>query len=409
MLYFPRHRLRPHLTPDQHAYFHVVSRVVDRRYIFGDSQKAKFLEYMRRYELFCKVQVLGYCLMDDHFHIIVDVPGRPAERPSQEALLHHVKETLGQTIHDQYQDRIDFWSQQLLIGEQRELPEGRGDGLESPLDAIIPQMSDLAAYAHAQLEKVSRDIWRRMYDVSQFIFSLKQQFSHWYNKQSNRVGTLWEERFRATLIQPGAAVAEVVAYVDLNPVRAGLVGDAKDYPWSQIGAAVGGDARARHAIMLLSEKPGWLERGEVNSAVSSHLSGVLPVSRMEMPLLLMCLLLERRGGQRGRGPDDLDPQGYLLPNPNPASVSYVTGPLRSFVRGGAIGDSAYLEDLFKANRDQFGPKRRSAARGISFELPDQEQKEGEELVVPPHKNTLRIPGIKALRSFRKKRNNRDAS
>ena len=67
----------------------------------------------------------------------------------------------------------------------------------------------------------------RMGDVSEFMKELKQRFSKWFNKERNRFGTLWAERFKSVLVedQPGA-VQVVAAYVDLNPVRAGLVTDA---------------------------------------------------------------------------------------------------------------------------------------------------------------------------------------
>ncbi len=372
MLYLPRHRLRPDLTPDEHAYFHVVSRIVDRRYIFGDTQKSQFLDYLRRYERFCRVQVVGYCLMDDHFHLVVSVPGRPFARPSQQDLLIHVRQTLGQAIHDQYQDRIDFWTHQIQIAAERDRAVAH---VTSPLDDILPQTSDLAAYAQAQLEKVSSDIWRRMYDLSQFVFSLKQQFSHWYNKQTNRVGTLWEERFRATLVQPGPAVAEVVAYIDLNPVRAGLVSDPKDYPWSQYGAVMKGDLAALQAITSLSEKPGWLGSSSASgSSVRDDLGGPLPVGRLELPLLLMRILLARRsGGDCEEEARRLAAQGYRFPARKAQEVSYVTGPIRSFVRGLALGDAAYLNGVFERNRDQFGPRRRQGAKRILLEnLPEVE-------------------------------------
>ncbi len=398
MLYFPRHRLRPELAPDQEAYFHVVSRVVDRRNIFGPPQKAKFLEYMRRYESFCRVRIVGYCLMDDHFHLVIGVPGRPTQRPSQQELLDHVRNSLGQTIHDQYQDRVDFWTQQLKIGIERDQKDFSKEQMESPLDEILPSKSDLKTYAKAQLEKISCDIWKRMYDVSQFVFSLKQQFSHWYNKESGRVGTLWEERFRSTLLQPGPAVAEMVAYIDLNPVRAGLVTDAKEFAWSQYGAAAAGDHLSSQAIAYLTQKPDWIEK----PATADNMHGTLPVPQLELPMLLMRLLLERRG-LRSAAPGRLQ-LGYQIPARGPESISYVTGPIRSFVRGQAIGDSAYLEGLFASNRELFGPTRRSAARRIILPTPVEEEEIGgtqAELDRPKGRGLARdLLGLKALRTTR---------
>ncbi len=53
---------------------------------------------------------------------------------------------------------------------------------------------------------------------------LKQRFSRWYNRQTGRFGTLWAERFKSVLVEDHPANVETLAaYIDLNPVRAGLV------------------------------------------------------------------------------------------------------------------------------------------------------------------------------------------
>ncbi|TXH05537.1 MAG: transposase [Nevskiaceae bacterium] len=53
-----------------------------------------------------------------------------------------------------------------------------------------------------------------------------------YNRRHGRRGALWEGRYRATLLQPERYLLPCMAYIDLNPVRAGLVARAADYPWS---------------------------------------------------------------------------------------------------------------------------------------------------------------------------------
>lgn len=63
-----------------------------------------------------------------------------------------------------------------------------------------------------------------------------------FNHRSQRSGTLWEGRYRCALLQPEAFLLAVMAYLDLNPVRAGLAQAPADYPWSShrhcIGQAV---------------------------------------------------------------------------------------------------------------------------------------------------------------------------
>ena len=53
-----------------------------------------------------------------------------------------------------------------------------------------------------------------------------------FNKRHGRSGTLWEGRYRSTLIQTDRYLLACMAYIDLNPVRAGMVAQAADYPWS---------------------------------------------------------------------------------------------------------------------------------------------------------------------------------
>lgn len=79
-------RLKIH--PDQPiGFYHCLSRVVDRRFVLGDLEKAKFVDFMREYEAFCGVEVLSYCVLSNHFHILLAVPKRPTQVPSEEELL----------------------------------------------------------------------------------------------------------------------------------------------------------------------------------------------------------------------------------------------------------------------------------------------------------------------------------
>jgi len=82
---------------------------------------------------------------------------------------------------------------------------------------------------------------------------LKQRFSQWFNTIHSRKGTLWEERFRSVLVEGGEALRTVSLYVDLNPVRAGIVKDPKDYRWSSYGEAVAGVRRAVEGLCAIIE------------------------------------------------------------------------------------------------------------------------------------------------------------
>ena len=59
-----------------------------------------------------------------------------------------------------------------------------------------------------------------------------RSYVRYFNQTQDRSGTLWEGRYRSTVIQADRYLLPCMAYIDLNPVRAGLVNQAKDYPWS---------------------------------------------------------------------------------------------------------------------------------------------------------------------------------
>ena len=59
-----------------------------------------------------------------------------------------------------------------------------------------------------------------------------RSYVRYFNDRHGRSGTLWEGRYRSTLIQTERYLLTCMAYIDLNPVRAGLVIDPRDFAWS---------------------------------------------------------------------------------------------------------------------------------------------------------------------------------
>lgn len=80
-----------------------------------------------------------------------------------------------------------------------------------------------------------------MVDVSELVKTVKQRFSMGYNHKEGRRGTLWEERFKSVIVEDSRLALQAMgAYIDLNPARAGIVDDPKDYCWSGYGEALAG-------------------------------------------------------------------------------------------------------------------------------------------------------------------------
>ena len=68
--------------------------------------------------------------------------------------------------------------------------------------------------------------------ISQMMQSLGRRYVQYFNFAYRRSGTLWEGRFKSCLVQAERYLLEVYRYIELNPVRAGMVADPGEYSWS---------------------------------------------------------------------------------------------------------------------------------------------------------------------------------
>lgn len=216
-------RTRRHCLVDKTRpqFFHVVSRVVDRRRIFGDVEKEYFRKWMRKLAGFTGVEVVAYCVMGNHFHLLLHVPTLPP------------LESLGE---DEVWKRLEYIHPRNHLEEMKaEIAAFREAGRSAEVSAFFQYQRS------------------RMYDLSKYVRELKIRFSKWYNQRHERHGTLWEERFRATLVEGSRHCLMVVgSYIELNPVRAGMVSDPKDYRWCSFAEAAGGSEEARKGIQRLT-------------------------------------------------------------------------------------------------------------------------------------------------------------
>ena len=75
--------------------------------------------------------------------------------------------------------------------------------------------------------------------LPQMMQAVGRRYVRLFNDAHARTGTLWEGRYKSTLIQTDRYLLACMAYIDLNPVRAGLAAQAPDYPWSSYGHYAG--------------------------------------------------------------------------------------------------------------------------------------------------------------------------
>ena len=204
------------IKADGAAYYHVVSRVANKAFLFGDAKrKGRILDFLRRSAEFSGVDVVTYALMDNHIHLCVRVPERSAAGAGE------VVRRVG-----------------VLYGARRR------EALERDL-AVLRREGRLD-----EAEDVLERFRRRMGDLSEFMKTFKQRVSQWYNGEAGHEGTLWEGRFKSVLIEGGEYLRAVVNYIHMNPVRAKIVPRAAQYVWSALGAASSGDAFALKGLSL---------------------------------------------------------------------------------------------------------------------------------------------------------------
>ncbi|WP_457756218.1 transposase, partial [Thermodesulfatator indicus] len=84
-------------------------------------------------------------------------------------------------------------------------------------------------------EEVLKKWRKRLGNLSRYVQDIKQRFSRWYNKRVDRKGYFWADRFKSVIIETGEALLNCLAYIELNPVRAGIVEKPENYRWCSLG------------------------------------------------------------------------------------------------------------------------------------------------------------------------------
>jgi putative transposase len=92
--------------------------------------------------------------------------------------------------------------------------------------------------------------------IPQMMQAVGRRYVRYFNQRQGRTGTLWEGRYKSTLIQAERYLLACMVYIDLNPVRAGMVADPGDYPWSSHAHYLG-----RRSDRLITPHPLFWELG----------------------------------------------------------------------------------------------------------------------------------------------------
>ena len=171
------------IIADEKAIYHVMSRTALEGFPLKDVEKDFLLDLIRRLSKLYLVEILGFCIMGNHFHLLVKM----------------------------FPD-FDFTDEDII----KRYAEFYGDE---------------EAFAEGQLP-----YWRqKLSNLSEFIREIKVGFARYYNRRHHRRGYFWGDRFKSVIVENGETLINCMAYIDLNPLRAGLVDRPEQYRWNSLG------------------------------------------------------------------------------------------------------------------------------------------------------------------------------
>jgi REP element-mobilizing transposase RayT len=168
---------------DETTVYHVMSRTALDGFPLGDLEKDFMLDLIRKYSALYRVDILGFCLMGNHFHLLVKM--FPEYKFTDE------------DIKKRYED---------FYGVGR-------------------------AFAFGQVPYLRK----KLSNISEFVREIKVGFARYYNRRHNRRGYFWGGRFKSVIVDKGETPVNCLAYIDLNPLRAGIVSRPEDYRWNSLG------------------------------------------------------------------------------------------------------------------------------------------------------------------------------
>jgi REP element-mobilizing transposase RayT len=197
---YPRSQL---VSDEEPGFFHCVSRCVRRAFLCGfDSATGKDFEHRRGWiesrifklaECFA-VSVYAYAVMSNHFHIVLRAdPTAPWD-----------------------------WTDREIAERWLTLFPGSISNRDDP---ACVERATLALLGNAERLDVIR---QRLGSISWFMRALNEPIARMANREDGCTGRFWEGRFKCQALLDEQAVLSCMAYVDLNPVRAGMCETLRD-------------------------------------------------------------------------------------------------------------------------------------------------------------------------------------
>ncbi|MFC1863088.1 transposase [Thermodesulfobacteriota bacterium] len=288
------------------AVYHVMSRTALDGFVLGDVEKEYLLNLIKRLSKVYFTEVIGFCLMGNHFHLLVRMFNG-----------------------DDFDDEEIKKRYKIYHGEETRR-----------------EVNDEEAI------RLLREKWE---DLSEYMKEIKQRFSRFYNKRHGRRGFFWSDRFKSIIVDEGETLINCLAYIDLNPVRAGIVKKPEAYRWSSLGYHV----QAKNADNFLSLDFGLKEFGpsEIRSTDPSGIFHGTGYKNKKERLAHYRRFVYEKGGITLKGEEKV--RGVELSNAE--RFRYRT---RYFTDSGVIGTKDFVERVYIQFKDHFTSKHEKKPKTI---------------------------------------------
>jgi putative transposase len=337
--------LRPSPESARPVIYHCVSRVVDKRFAFRAVEKEKLRMFMRMYENFSGCRVLAYCLMCNHIHILLEVTPMPVDGLAEGGS--------GGLSDDGLLERLKaIYSEAYVADVAKELAEAR-----VKLAAGVGEESVLVGRIHSRFTY-------RMHDLSEFMKGFMQRYTQWHNRTHKRSGHLWEDRFKSVIVEDGVASKTMAAYIDLNPVRAGMVKNPEDYRWSSYGEAIGGGNKGNGK----KARAGLVRALRAHKGVTADSELLAGAGERVEERVEQSGEMKKVTKRRGLSKEQLDEEKQRLIEAQEKRMGEIPFGrmllcrVRYFTDGAVIGSRDFVDGVYESARHRFGPKRKDGAR-----------------------------------------------
>ena len=273
--------------------YHVTARIAHRALLLGeDDIKDKIMEWTIAIAEFSGVELWAFAIMDNHIHLFVHVPPVP-----EEYWLNPAREPSAYAFGMRPLERREpLWSGQgacprpfapdlrpetgFMLDDEAMLSRLGFLYGKKRASAIAVAWSALREQGLGKAVDSAKDRYcRRMYNLSQYIKTLKERVSMWYNATYGHAGSLWEGRFYSGVVEKDAVVKAVVAaYIGYNPVKAKLVNTPERWRWSSYAQAVSADMKFGAYCRKMYERLAGCPWEEFRGTLESMFADRLPAS-----------------------------------------------------------------------------------------------------------------------------------